>query len=76
MTGEFLKRALAVTGDARSQSLEGQAAEERLKDKCWPEILAVVEAAQQRRDCVGPTMAADLEIWEALEALDKKAGEL
>ena len=50
----------------------------RLRRKCWPEILAVVEAAVRLHgpcpDFGEADEAHDL-LGEALEALDKKAGE-
>lgn len=51
----------------------------RFRRRCWPEILAVVEAARRHMDSLDSNR---IELWEgnepgideALDALDKKAG--
>ena len=55
----------------REQKARGFYARSELADKCWPEILAVIEKARRECDIFGEAE----QLKEALEALDKKAGE-
>ena len=64
MSGEFLKIARELQAQEYTTVKELY-----LPQRCWPEILAVVEAAGNNIDSTEPLVLA-------LEALDKKASEL